>query len=410
MAITIISEPSTFEPVYNYLNYKVSSTNSGASQFKYVYDVYIDSVFITRVTNSPAPDGYGYFDPSRIVEAYVSQDTSSLLTEDGTPAFKLPNSYIEKLQIKFGEQYFITELETHPDLTLSDISYPFNGALKYLDRADYSQATYLMNGSQTSKFLTNFPREIYITRTQRQFLTLIRSAISSGVNESYRVRAYDSSDANIFNWIVDTDIASNNDGGRSLRIPIGYINLSAVSSSHVTGDDWSDFTAPEVSYYTIQLWNTNSSLPASELITVKFKADQCKFTPKEIYFQNKFGAFETYLFQLRNTEEISADKSYFTKSNPVSQLSYSKSDRRDTVLNINQTTSYTALSDWISEDESVWLQELITSPVVFVKEGSSLIPIKIFTNRYEVLTRERKKLFNLKIEYGLTVKDDTQRG
>jgi hypothetical protein len=410
MAITVISEPATFEPIYNYLNYKVSSTNSGAAQFKYLYDVYIDSVFITRVANSPAPDGYGYFDASRIVEAYVSQDISSLLTDDGTPAFKLPNSYIEKLQIKFGEQYFVTSLETHPDLTLSDISYPFNAALKYLDRAAYSQATYLMNGSQTSKFLTNFPREIYLTRDQRQFLTLIRSAIVSGVNESYRVRAYDISDTNIFNWIVNTNIASNNDGGRSLRIPIGYSNLSEVSDTHVTGDDWSDFNAPEVSYYTIQLWNTNSSLPASELITVKFKEDICRYTPKEIYFQNKFGAFETFVFQLVNTERVNASKTFYTKANSISQLNYSQSDRRQTVLNVNQQTSYTADSNWLSEDESLWLQELISSPVAMLREGNLLIPINITNESYSIENKERRKLFKIQIQYQLTVKDDTQRG
>lgn len=406
MAISILNEPTTFEPVYNILKYRVQSTNSASTGFKYIYDIYIDGVLVTRVSNPPAPDGYGYIDVSDLVQSYVTSDVLTLYP-GGDPGYPMPNSYIQNLQVKFGEQVLgaIT-----PDLATSTSIYPFNGALVYQERADYTQADYVMDSNSTRKFLTNMPRTITLTRTQTQWLTFLRAAIITDYNDKFRVMAYDESGSHLFEWIVDYDVDTLNAGGRIIRIPIGYPNLGSVNSSFVTGDDWSDFLAPEVSYYTVALYNSNDDLDASELFTIRFKDDICRFTPKEIFFQNKFGAFETFVFQLVSTEKLKSQKDYYIKANPISQLNYRKTDRKETVLNVSSQTEYTALSNWITEEESRWLTELIDTSVAFLRVDDGLIPISITTDDYDVLTQQNKKLFNLSIRYRLTTKNDYQRG
>ena len=41
-------------------------------------------------------------------------------------------------------------------------------------------------------------------------------------------------------------------------------------------------------------------------------------------------------------------------------------------------------SDWLTDAEFQWLEELITSPTVYSIESGVLIPIEINTNTYEV--------------------------
>lgn len=410
MAIIITSQPTyTFEPVYNYLNFKVQSSNSAQAKFQYVADVYINSVLIDSINNSPAPDGYGYFNVARIVENYVSANYSSLLTFASNPGQALLGNYIEGLVVKFGERYGSDIPVTYPDLATSNTYYPFGGALTYLDRSAYSQTTYVMDSNSTRKFLTNMPRIIYLTKSQRQFLTYMRETLLDA-NENFKVTAYDINDNNIFNWTVDVNINTLNNGGRFVRIPIGLPNLSEVNPTYVSGDDWSDLLAPEVEYYTISLCSTSPVAQASEIITIRFKNDICKYTPKEIIFLNRFGAFESFVFQLANTERIKINRSSYTNANPVSQLNYSKTDRRNTVSGVDMQQTFTVLSNWISEEESIWLKELLTSPTVFINESGTLIPITILTDTYDVFNKENRKLFNLKIDYEYTIKNDIQRG
>ena len=423
MAITILSQPTKFEPVYNSLIYRVTSTNSGAQRFKYIYDVFINGVFITRVTNAPAPDGYGYFDVSKVLEAYVSSNSTGLLTWTANPARANANCYIEGLQVKFGEQYYVTGTETNPAVPGGDPSlsppytypatsntiYPFNGALTYMNRVGYSQSNYLMTGTGTPKFLTNAPRELTITRDQNFWLSFLRDGLLNDTGDRFRI--YGISNGNyLYEWQVDYNLNYLSPGGRYITIPASYKLWQQIHASFVTGDTWSNLTDPDIDTFQICIYNQDLDTPASETFTIRFKDDVCRFTPKEIVFQNRFGCFESYVFQLVGTETLNVSKSFYSKALPISQLNYTAADRRETVINSESQYEYTALSNWITEEESVWLQELISSPIVFINDNGTLKPINILTDTYDIITKENKKLFNIKIKYRLTITNDSQRG
>lgn len=84
--------------------------------------------------------------------------------------------------------------------------------------------------------------------------------------------------------------------------------------------------------------------------------------------------------------------------------------RGQNILSIKATDTYSLSSDWITEEEYAYLQQLITSPQVFLfydtyklADNSTVecvnIPIIITDTTYEWKTRERNKLFNLVINY-----------
>jgi len=147
----------------------------------------------------------------------------------------------------------------------------------------------------------------------------------------------------------------------------------------------------------------------SETFRFNVKDRNCKYEGKALYFQNRFGSFESFTFNLVSTQSASIEKSYYKKNNTYSDLTYAVTDRLTTSIGNITKDSFTAVSDWITESESLWLKELIESPVVFLNYNNELLPITITTNSYDVYTKENKKMFNIKIEYNYTFNNDTQR-
>lgn len=84
--------------------------------------------------------------------------------------------------------------------------------------------------------------------------------------------------------------------------------------------------------------------------------------------------------------------------------------RGQNILSISATETFTLNSDWITEDESTYLGQLLTSPQVFIfyddytlTDGTKVkgvnIPIIITDNSYTYKTVNRDRLFNLTINY-----------
>ena len=409
MVFNIITQPTTFEPAYNYLNYKVQSSQSAQAKYEYLADIYINAVFITRLRNAPAPDGYGYFNISRIVENYITANTTSLLTFATNPAHALNGNYVESVVVKFGDRYGLDTPTNYPDLATSNTLYPFGGALTYLDRVNYSQANYLITGSGTPKFLTNAPRTITITRDQNFWLTFLRNSLLTGIGDKFRIYGICDGDYR-YEWQVNYNINYLTSGGRMIRIPASPQLWSTVNASYVTGDTWSNISDPAIDTFQICIYNEDLDIAVSETFTIVLKDDLCKYTPTEIVFLNRFGVFESFVFQLARNEKLAIERTTYTNANPVSQAGYLRSDRRQTISGVDTTQTFTILSNWISEEESIWLTELLTSPITFVNQSGVLIPINITTNDYDVFNRENRKLFNLKLDYKYTTKNDIQRG
>lgn len=406
MAVTIVSEPNIHEPVYNYLNFKVSSTNSGELGFKFIYDVYVDGVLIFTSYNSASPDSFGYVNIGRVVESYLSYDAPSLTSANGREL--LPNSYVDGVQLKVGEQYLVAGVITnYPTLATSTTIYPFNGALNYLQRVAYSSTNYLMNNTIGSLgFLTNMPSGVNIYRDQFQWLTLLRATQNvNGMNVAY----YDASGNSLGTCNILLNSDANLDSGRLIRVPVGIENLANVSNTYFVTPFDTTAIQPLVAYYDIYIYNTASNNKLSETFRFNVIDRNCKYEGKEIYFQNRFGAFESFTFNLVSTSGADVEKSYYKKNNSYSTLNYASTDRLTTSIGNITKERFTATSDWINEDMSSWLLELIESPVVFLNYNDTLLPIKIVTNAYEVFTRENKKLFNIKIDYEYTHNNDTQR-
>ena len=66
-------------------------------------------------------------------------------------------------------------------------------------------------------------------------------------------------------------------------------------------------------------------------------------------------------------------------------------------------------SNWITEEESTWLKELIMSPYVWLMDGGVLKSVNVINSDYESKKTINDKLFNLTIDVELSFTDKVQR-
>lgn len=101
MAISIITSPDLYQPVYNPIYTEVSSNLTSQEAFSFLFDVYVNGTFVTRDRLLPRPGTTrAIYSPARVLESYVSYDLTQNITDVTTSA-----NCIDKYEIRFGEEY-----------------------------------------------------------------------------------------------------------------------------------------------------------------------------------------------------------------------------------------------------------------------------------------------------------------
>lgn len=101
MAISIITSPSLYSPVYNPIYTEVSSTLTSQEAFSFLFDLYVNGTFVTRDRLLPRPGTTrAIYSPARVLESYVSYDLTQNITDVTTSV-----NCIDKYEIRFGEEY-----------------------------------------------------------------------------------------------------------------------------------------------------------------------------------------------------------------------------------------------------------------------------------------------------------------
>ena len=104
MAITVNSVPATYPSMHEDLWFVASSTNVGVTNFKFVYDVYINGAQVSRnkIFPSPSAEGsYGVFNASPMVRAYVT----NYFEPSGNTVLMASNDKIKvDYQVRIGEE------------------------------------------------------------------------------------------------------------------------------------------------------------------------------------------------------------------------------------------------------------------------------------------------------------------
>jgi hypothetical protein len=415
MAITIAQAPNTLQPAYNDLNHVVTSTNYTQANFRYVCDLYVNgSSSFKRIKIPPDPTfGSGYFNPSRILEDYLTHD----FDVSNIASYTCPNSLISYI-VKFGEEYGLSSSGTtvYADLTVQSKKFIWNGVFDY---EDYCNATFsnYQSGSTSSKMLTNAPdgKKVFIdssTDSGNEFIYGINA--SSGDIYYLSVVTFDSSITPIGGYrIKNTDQALTNDTQKMVGFPCG-INMNAISASNI---DILTGTLPIITSsvygYTLQFIKFNSTA-TSESKTYYIDRTCTRYPLYELYFLNKLGGYDTFSFLKKSNFKSEIKRETYKRNfgELTSATNYSINEnqrgRKDYSTVIDDTI--TLRSDYINEETQNWLEELVTSPDIYMLRDGEHIPIQIVTSQFEREQTVNKKLFNLIIDIKFSYKRFRQRG
>lgn len=170
---------------------------------------------------------------------------------------------------------------------------------------------------------------------------------------------------------------------------------------------------PYATYGTCSLGATASS----EVICLSIDDTNCwGFEPIRFTWLNPLGGRDWYTFIKRNTYTQSAERqTLYRVPGYWSAATYSVQDNSparygNTVFMTNITNNWTASTDWITEEQSVWLRTMFASPSVFVYLPGRSQPCAVVIQdaEYSVQSYAREKLFQYFVSFTEAIPDNTQ--
>lgn len=433
MAIIITNQPSTtaVQAVYQPFFYNVISTHTAFPQFRYVFDVYKDGVFVQRVNMLPNPLTLrAVFSPARMLESSISYDVA-FNYNTATPQ----TNSLAQFTIQFGEEYGPTTASpvVYSGLT-SASGMTFGGVIQYADYFEAYTGTafskfYLKDNvlyPDSGKFLTNAPTGQTVTETDRATLSAFNFE-SGDVNTGSIKRArilqlvtFQNSGGTKNRLIDFSTISATTIGYKEIHFPVGPYNLNNLPTSLIkSGGTTQPIINVNTDYkYQVRLFEysatTFTGSPISETREFVF-ADCSKYDTVRLAFINRLGVFDFFNFNKVKRTTITTDKQTYRKNLPLTYyLGSTIGDRETTIYNSKNEKTVSLNSNWITDEESTWLEELWTSPEVYEcnvdSSGNlSLIPIVLKNNSYEIKNRLNDQLFNYTVEYSYASEINSQR-
>lgn len=406
MAITFEQQPKALQPVNNPLIFVCSSTNTNQTNFSYVVELRTTKLnsgslnplsantsILTKHKLPARPDtGELVFDASDILRDQLSFDFDR---NDSTIFQKSPNSWIT-YALRVGEEW---SGQSETNFVDSNDEKTFNGALAYDEWIDFDRTDYTMKENNPGKFLTNSPSTIKDYKRGHAQLHFL--APTSFFVEEVFIDQYDANDSLLDSSRVDDT---------SLFQEVGHFKCGYADLKEQTF-----FPQDGLKYYQVYTaWDPGlfSFERTSERKTFQLECEN-RFDVIRIHFLNRLGGFDFFDFNKRSEETIGVDRQRSRQSVGTHSSGSFSFARKDRGLKENIATyqkEVEVISDWLSDEEFKWLQELITSPVVYEeREVGKYRAILINNDDYTIRKRVNGNIYNITLNYIYSIQNSSQR-
>ncbi len=392
MAITISSTPSLVMPVYNPMYFDVTSSNITQPNFKYLFDIYDFTGFLTQIQLLPRPvTSNAIFSPARVLESTVSYDMNIQNIIQGSASTNNFNVY----SIQFGEEYGPLSAVTQYTGLTAVTSFIFNGVLQYEQIPSWDWTQYLIGSAQTvtALFLTRQPRNgVYIKETtDRATLAMLNNDLT--VSNKLVISVHHASGSS-----TTTKVALSGHGITVPNInfiPTGIWNINNIPNSlrqsGVLTGDIIDITRDD--FYDVFIQNSLNNR-ASESMRYIID-DRCSmYQPVRVQFLNSLGGYDYFNFNLVSRKTLNVTRNTYKKNLPIPN--YSIGDREKSVLDIDGNIVYELNSDWVTNEESEWMEELLKSiNINIIDSNGNAFPVLIQEGSVEI----QKSINNRLMQY-----------
>mgnify|MGYP000220786515 CR=1 FL=1 len=392
MAITINSVPATYPSMHDDLWFVASSTNVGTTNFKFVYDVYIDGTQVSRnkIFPSPSAEGnYGVFNASPMVRAYAT----NYFEPSGTSVLVASNNKIKvDYQVRIGEEVggaITANLASgsysgynYYSPLFSDI-FSENGDIPLVLSNYYDN---LLIENYTDDWLSDRDNsDITIEYGDQFFITFLK--ITSG---TYKLWVETINESNVVGTSVSGNITM-----------AGEFNLFNFQAGSI--NEWAGTTLINENTYGYNVYITRG---AAVTRILRFR-QVCnpKYRQYNLHFLNRLGGYDTMAFRLMNKRRSEFQRSNYRRNPYV--LSGGEMTNIDSYNKYNETTFnfaiqhkdlYMLTSDWVNDQDFQWLAQLVASPIIYMEVQGAFFPVTINNNNYQYKYSISDGLFNFDIE------------
>ena len=392
MAITINSTPATYPTMHEDLWFVASSTNVGTTNFKFVYDVYINNAQVSRnkIYPSPSADGsYGVFNASPMVRAYVT----NYFEPSGSSVLVASNDKIKvDYQVKIGEDLNGTVTPNLASGSYSAYNYysPLFGDI------------FTENGN-VPLVLSNYYDNLLIENYTDDWLSdRDNSDITIEYGDQFFITFLKITGGSYSLWVQPT----NEDGTLGTAVSgaltfTGEFNLFNFQAAAINAFYGSTIITENTYGYNVYI-----SLGAATTRVLRFR-QVCnpKYRQYNLHFLNRLGGYDTMAFRLVNRRRSEFTRTSYRR-NPY-QLSNGEMTNIDTYNKYNETTYnfaiqhydfYNLTSDWVDDQDYAWLAQLVASSIVYMEVQGAFFPITIRNTNYQYKYQIADGIFNFDLE------------
>jgi hypothetical protein len=384
MSITVISSLPSLLPVGNSDVVVVSSNNTASANFRYVCDV-SGSLSSARLKCDKLPTtSNGFFGVSKVVETLITPQVPQLTSgwQNG--------GYAVNANLTFREE-FGTPPTVATGGTASAPLIAWQAAFRQQDYASYSPSAYIaatVSGDTPAiKTFSNRPLTATLASSESDFIGVLSnvSGIALRVNynggasrSAFLVTGSTSAISNIINagpyglYNLTSSQCSDGSAG-SVNFPTDGQNIAVLVTFNTAGNITSAFSRTAAYFYTI---------------------DNCqRYNNFRVFFRNMYGGVDGYTFTRMNRQRVDVDRKTYGYN-----ASVYGDDVYDKQWSVTYRDTYTLNSDWLTDAEFSWLQEMIYAPECWVQIGTQLVPVVVQTNTYNVRKRVVDKLQQISVD------------
>ena len=437
MAVSIDQKPlyATF-PVGQQVVFSISLNSIVATMFKvkFVAEVYISNESSTLISagnrvgtfkTTPNNKGVGIFDFSSVLETFVKPDhqgstfgNGSRYKTDPTPTNYIPTHPIHLIDqcavsensIRYLAFVFKIEYATtsdgavgEPNNETTSISYKiFNGVLQYddvltLTGNDYGYNIdnfFLNDTSSPGKFLSNAPTTQYARLTDYGTFPFFNFLPAGSVDRVYRLRFkyYNSAGAYLSGEDINTGWSNGGATNNTFWIfnklmycgvfPGNLRNWSSIFATAITND---------LSFYTVVAEDATSGAAGevSEIYRINIICpNERGYEGIRLTWLNQWGVWDYYTFNMKSTRALTTNRTSYTQlggtwNESTFKVAGYKGGKKN--FRVNSTEKITLNTDFVTEAEGVWFEELINSTEVYILNGfdsTEVAPYPTITNKY----------------------------
>lgn len=394
MALTITQQPQQLMPAYNKQYITAISDQISVPDFKYVVQVEVNGsgeIYTEYILQRP--DGYLVFNAEQWVKNYIEHYFNPYL--DLTSPIEIATNKLINIDV-FIIEFYSGTLQT-ADQEIIKYS-AFDGCLNDKSFSTYNSDFYLFNEVAGSLFLskdtTTITPDNRLMLGQDIFLHFIQNPNTLVDNISIDLRRGSST-------IDNVNIAAL-PSPSTLSLYVMRLNSTMFLSA-----------TPQIGDIIRTSFNSSTGLITRYSITLK---DICtKYKNYVLYYLDRDGNILFFHFDKvsrttynKKVNSVTMQKDYL---NPTFLEYLSNSWDRE-VHNISTMidSSISLNTDWINETQSTQLNDLWSSPIVYLWDGTDYKPVTITNNSYEEFKLENESLFNYSVTCSFDTVETRQRG